>query len=298
MIWGFSMLLGNLSIILHSSSTVHRPIVAASLAITNSKLTPLQKSYHILHHCRPFDQPARCFVHHSILNMSGKTDSSSSDDQHAAAGERIRQQKQELRQRIRKAVKELSDQEVQEQSARVWQRVLALPVYQSARHIGVFLSMPHGEIQTDILIQDCVLQGKTVYVPEVGQNFEHCDMELRKVILKDDKDPLFHKKWPNNKWNIPEPPSDMPIEVAKPGDLDLVIMPGLAFDRERHRLGQGKGYYDRFLARMMVGDKKLPLVAVALSPQLVEDTSIPVAEYDQSMDMVVLPHEVIGSVEE
>ncbi|KAG7341612.1 5-formyltetrahydrofolate cyclo-ligase [Nitzschia inconspicua] len=211
--------------------------------------------------------------------------------------ETIRRAKQELRKRIRRAMKELNDQDVQEQSSKVWQRVFQLPVYQSAQTVGVFLSMPHGEINTDGLIADCVQRGKTLYVPEVGKNFEHCDMELRKVELDEDPDPQFHKKWPTNKWNIPEPPGDMPVLAAQPGELDLVIMPGLAFDRSRNRLGQGKGYYDRFLARMKSSDKALPLVAVALSPQLVEDVSIPVTEYDQPMDMVVLPDEVIGSLE-
>ena len=166
--------------------------------------------------------------------------------------------------------------------------------------------MPTCEINTDTLIENCVTNNKIIYVPEVGTNFELCNMELRQVILKEDDDSnlQFHKHWPTNKWNIPEPPTDMPYVIAKqPSDIDIMIIPGLGFNRKLHRLGQGKGYYDRFLSRMKEklstkdNNEKMPLlVAVALTPQLVDDDngmSIPVAEYDQTMDMIVLPNEII-----
>mmetsp|Transcript_35570 Transcript_35570/g.39996 ORF Transcript_35570/g.39996 Transcript_35570/m.39996 type:complete len:126 (+) Transcript_35570:646-1023(+) len=121
-------------------------------------------------------------------------------------------------------------------------------------------------------------------------------MELRKVILDDSEKTaveMFHKAWPKNKWNIPEPPDTMLTVVAKPGDIDLMIVPGLGFDRSCNRLGQGKGYYDRFIAKM-VKDNDLPLLAVALKPQLVGGIQkIPVTEYDRKMDMLVLPDEII-----
>eukprot|EP00539_Tryblionella_compressa_P002924 CAMPEP_0178735264 /NCGR_PEP_ID=MMETSP0744-20121128/1794_1 /TAXON_ID=913974 /ORGANISM="Nitzschia punctata, Strain CCMP561" /LENGTH=221 /DNA_ID=CAMNT_0020387619 /DNA_START=125 /DNA_END=790 /DNA_ORIENTATION=- len=207
----------------------------------------------------------------------------------------IRRQKQELRMKIRAAMKELREDEVMEQSSMVWKRVVELPIYKSARTVGLFLSMPKCEINTDFILKECIQSGKEIYVPEVGKNFELCHMELRKVILKEEEIPpdgMFHKVWPTNKWKIPEPPADMPVVAAKPGDIDLLIMPGLGFDRTRNRLGQGKGYYDRFIERMAEGGHALPLVAVALKPQLIEG-SIPVASYDRPMDMVVLPDEVI-----
>jgi 5-formyltetrahydrofolate cyclo-ligase len=139
-------------------------------------------------------------------------------------------------------------------------------------------------------------------VPTVGKNFELCDMELRKVILDEqttnqttNDNGMFHKSWPKNKWNIPEPPDSMPTVTAKPGDIDLMIVPGLGFDRSCNRLGQGKGYYDRFIAKMTKDGQDLPLVAVALKPQLLVDGNqkIPVAEYDRKMDMLILPDESI-----
>ena len=198
-------------------------------------------------------------------------------------------------------MKNLTVEDINAQSHSVWKTVFELPIYQSAKSVGLFLSMPMGEINTDLILQHCVQNGKEIYVPEVGKNFELCDMELRKVILNpseskaDSTDDLFHKKWPTNKWNIPEPPADMPTITAKPGDIDLMIVPGLGFDRTRNRLGQGKGYYDRFIEKMTKDGNPLPLIAVALKPQLVEDIRIPVAPYDQQMGMVVLPDEVIAA---
>lgn len=200
-------------------------------------------------------------------------------------------QKKVFRKKIRASIKELTVEETQTQSQQVWDKVFELPVYRSAQRIGLFLSMPEGEINTDPIIENAIKSGKTVYVPQVGTNFEKCDMELLKVLL-DTPDPFFHKSWPKNKWQIPEPPADMPTIPAKAGDLDLLIVPGLGFDSKANRLGQGKGYYDRFIARMTLNNTKLPLVAVALEAQFV-DEDIPVEDYDRQMDMVVLPSRII-----
>ena len=68
--------------------------------------------------------------------------------------------------------------------------------------------------------------------------------------------------------------------------FDLVLVPGLAFDRTGNRLGAGKGYYDRFLAGM-----KAPKIALAFAFQIVEP--VPTAPHDQRVDMIVTEDEVI-----
>lgn len=209
----------------------------------------------------------------------------------------IVERKKSLRKEIRARMKEVDKETITRQSQQVWDRLFALPEFQAAKSVGLFLSMPKGEIDTDPALQYCMDHGKTIYVPEVGKNFEMADMELLKV--PDDKDgkkgtELFHKDWPRNKWGIPEPPSDMPIIIAQPGDIDVLVVPGLAFDRKGDRLGQGKGYYDRFIERMSSSaDQKAPfLVAVGLQAQVING-DIPVAEYDRRMNMVLLPDESI-----
>ena len=90
----------------------------------------------------------------------------------------------------------------------------------------------------------------------------------------------------------------MPIATAQPGDIDVLVVPGLAFDRQGERCGQGKGYYDRFIERMCANttSKNPFLVAVGLQAQLLVEGGIPVAKYDRRMDMVLLPDETITPV--
>lgn len=129
--------------------------------------------------------------------------------------------------------------------------------------------MPWGEIQTKHAIQQIVKDGKVLYVPRVGLDFELCDMDLIRcdtttttsttvvttssntgnvdnaaardggAAAATDGEDMFYDFWPRNKWGIPEPPVTS-TNVAKPGDIDLLIVPGLAFDTNGHRLGQGK----------------------------------------------------------
>eukprot|EP00527_Entomoneis_sp_CCMP2396_P005487 CAMPEP_0198142712 /NCGR_PEP_ID=MMETSP1443-20131203/5432_1 /TAXON_ID=186043 /ORGANISM="Entomoneis sp., Strain CCMP2396" /LENGTH=278 /DNA_ID=CAMNT_0043805789 /DNA_START=153 /DNA_END=989 /DNA_ORIENTATION=- len=228
----------------------------------------------------------------------------------------VRAEKQLVRKEIRVKLKALSSDEIHEQSKKVWDKLVDLPVYKSAKSVGLFLSMPKSEISTEVILRHCVAGGKDIYVPQVGQNFENAHMELLKVIHssndttgsnKEEKNnpdtstastPLFYESWPKNKWKIPEPPSSMPIEMAQPGDVDLLVVPGLAFDRLGNRLGQGKGYYDRFIERMSV-NKPLKLVAVCLDCQLLESgRKIPVNHYDQQMQMILSPSETFSFVKD
>lgn len=209
----------------------------------------------------------------------------------------VKCRKQTLRKEMRRRLKEISEEEIIDQSKRAFERLQRLEVYQKSSSIGVFLSMPSGELQTEALIEGASRSGKTIYVPQVGSSFEKPDMDLLKVPSSTrDDDELFYHNWPRNKWAIPEPPAGLTLQPATPGDIDLLIVPGLAFDRDGKRLGQGKGYYDRFIARMCANDsvKSPVLMAVGLQCQLIESRSvIPIDEHDASVDYVVVPDAVI-----
>jgi 5-formyltetrahydrofolate cyclo-ligase len=253
------------------------PVFPPALAF----VCPLESSRPPLHRANSSGQ------HTTTRKMSSTT---SGGDLDASVPER----KQALRKEIRARMKALSREEILVESSKVWDRLFELPEYKASKSVGIFLSMPAGEIATEAVIQDAVQTGKDVYVPQVGKNFEQADMEMLKVVDPKATDgTLFHHAWPRNKWGIPEPPPHMQVVAAKPGDLDLIVVPGLGFDAEGNRLGQGKGYYDRFIARMALGsDKPLYLVAVGLDCQLVE--SIPVGDHDRPMDKVLLPSQVIA----
>ena len=76
--------------------------------------------------------------------------------------------------------------------------------------------------------------------------------------------------------------------VVDPSEIDFVVSPGLAFDRAGRRLGQGAGYYDRYLPRLR---SEVPVVAICFSEQLVEE--VPTDAHDLPVDAIVTPDEVL-----
>lgn len=143
--------------------------------------------------------------------------------------------------------------------------LLSLPEYKAARRISVYLSMPGGEISTSSIVRDALDQGKKVFIPytynlsdpKEGQPKSIMDMvELQSMHDFDTLKP--------DKWGIPTPSKDSISSRANcfggngitNGDisntsegLDLIVMPGMAFDSNFGRLGHGKGFYDYFLTR-------------------------------------------------
>jgi 5-formyltetrahydrofolate cyclo-ligase len=160
------------------------------------------------------------------------------------------------------------------QSDLVFHRLFQLQQYTTANSIGIFLSMPAGEIQTSSAIRRMIQDNKSLYVPRVGIDFDNPDMDMircdeyiqtslslsSKLHENDDDNnnnkKMFYDDWPRNKWDIPEPPppiqDDDSAIVAKQGDIDILIVPGCAFDKVGRRLGHGKGYYDRFIAKIRI----------------------------------------------
>ena len=92
--------------------------------------------------------------------MSSSTATTPNDDSNNNNMEDIQKQKQVLRKQLRSAMKNLTVQDIEIQSKSVWEKVFKLPIYQNAKTVGLFLSMPMGEINTDLVLQHCVQNGK------------------------------------------------------------------------------------------------------------------------------------------
>ena len=138
--------------------------------------------------------------------------------------------KDDLRRRIRQIKRQFTPQQLEELSLPVISRLR--PFLAEAKTIMAYYSLP-DEVNTHSLIDDLVSEGKTVLLPKVmGVD----TMELRRYTGRDD--------WQEGVYHILEP-------VGKPftdyAAIDLILVPGLAFDAAGHRLGRGSGYYDRFL---------------------------------------------------
>ena len=89
-----------------------------------------------------------------------------------------------------------------------------------------------------------------------------------------------------NKWGIPEPKFGV---KAIPQDVDLIIVPLLAFDKVGHRVGYGKGFYDRFLSQCRKDCKK---VGLSFFPPISKIDDIDT--YDQTLNMVITPDEIFN----
>jgi 5-formyltetrahydrofolate cyclo-ligase len=143
--------------------------------------------------------------------------------------------------------------------------LLAMPEYKAARRISVYLSMPTGEINTSNIVRDALEQGKKVFIPYTYNLDNPVDGQPKSIMdmveLSSMKD---FESLEADKWGIPTPSKDsissrancfgtMGVTNVKSEHitegLDLIVMPGMAFDHRFGRLGHGKGFYDFFLSR-------------------------------------------------
>ncbi|XP_020487121.1 5,10-methenyltetrahydrofolate synthetase (5-formyltetrahydrofolate cyclo-ligase) [Labrus bergylta] len=192
----------------------------------------------------------------------------------------LRAAKQALRREIKRRVSALSEEEKLRQSLVVSQKLFRHPKYVSCQRIAVFLSM-HDEVRTEEIIRDVFKRGKSCFIPRYESSSSHMDMlQLRSV---EDM-----KTLPLTSWNIQQPAEDdhSREEALSAGGLDLILMPGLGFDRSGNRLGRGKGFYDTYLERCIRHPKGKPYtIAVAFKEQLCEE--IPVDANDVLIDEIL-----------
>lgn len=181
-------------------------------------------------------------------------------------------QKRALRREILAARDLLSAEDVADRSIRIFDHLKSLPELRSAKTVHLFVSFG-TEVDTGPIFRALWRQGARTVAPRVlpRQRLEH-----RVVSGPDDLEPGFR--------SIPEPRVTCPL--VSPAEIDLVLLPGVAFDPSGGRLGYGGGYYDRFLLACPA-----PRVALAFSLQIVE--AVPREPHDLRADVVVTDTEVI-----
>lgn len=175
--------------------------------------------------------------------------------------------KKQLRSIIREKKRAMTPEEIREKSRILMEKLLNTEQYRKAHTLYGYLSY-NQEVQTLPILERALADGKRVAVPKVYGE------EMRFLYLEDLSQvaPGF--------GGIPEPIADSPVAEDP---YALVLMPGLAFDREGHRIGYGGGFYDRFLAK----EPEHPKVALCYEFQMVEN--LPVEEFDVPVDLVLCP---------
>ena len=165
----------------------------------------------------------------------------------------------------------LSEGERAAKSERIVEHVLALPEVAAAGTVMAFWSFG-SEVQTSALIERLHQAGTRVVLPRVA------DGELATVAYRPG-DPVAATS-----FGAMEP---LGVELVPAEEVDVVIVPGVAFDRRGGRVGYGGGFYDRLFART----PSVPAVAVAFAVQLVDE--VPQGRGDSLVDVIVTEDEVI-----
>ncbi len=190
----------------------------------------------------------------------------------------ILSQKKELRKEAKSYRKSISESDRLDKSSAIISNLKALKEYQKAEVILMYASLP-DEVETLSLIRELTEEDKkSVYCP-VTQGDE---MEFYRISSVDDlKEGNFH---------VLEPESMAEWRFVLQNDVHYcMLMPGLMFDKKGNRLGYGKGYYDKYLAKI---PKDVNLTTIALSYETMIKDAIPAEETDRRADYVVTEENV------
>ena len=173
--------------------------------------------------------------------------------------------KKELRRSIREQKRAMTEDQIVTASEKLGQLFAATEAYRNAKTIYGYLPY-NQEVRTVPMLQRAIDDGKKVAVPKVFGD------EMKFIYLDDLT--AVEKGYAG----IPEPVADGPVADDKEA---LVLMPGLAFDPQGHRIGYGGGFYDKFLA----AEPTHPTVALCYAFQMLP--RLETEEFDIPVDCVL-----------
>ena len=155
-------------------------------------------------------------------------------------------------------------------SQKIAGQLFLLPAFQKAKTVLFYASLP-GEVDTFAMITQAIQLEKSVALPNIAS-----DQRTMIPTLIDSTEGLV-----SGPYGTRQPRLDA-SKTLDVNSIDMVIVPGLGFDRVNNRLGRGAGYYDRFLASL---PKSTAKVGIAFDFQIVD--SLPVEAHDIALDLVI-----------
>ncbi len=185
-----------------------------------------------------------------------------------------RQEKDRLRAEMSARAASLTAKELEVAGAAAAALVAGLPEWKQSRTVCLYASFG-SEPATDALLRLALSQGRTLLLPRMAGDRS---ASVRRVSSLDELRP--------SRLGIREPGEGAP--EASPGDADLILVPGLAFDRRGRRLGRGAGFYDRLLRGL---PRRTFLLGHAHAFQLTG--LVPTETHDVKVRAVVTPQEVV-----
>jgi len=184
-------------------------------------------------------------------------------------------EKRHLRRQIQHTLKQLLATQLQQKSRDACANLCLTEEFRQARVVMLFLSLAR-EIDTTFALQSAFSEEKTVLVPKVIWGDSKI-VPVRFTALDDECEP--------DRYGLRNP---VQSEIVPAGEIDLVVVPGLAFDTQGNRLGRGGGFYDRFGAEPSLQARRC---GFAFHEQLLPE--VPAEPTDLPVDMLVTDRQIL-----
>ena len=181
-----------------------------------------------------------------------------------------------IRRQALRARLNLTAEEVKGKSQKIARRLFSLPEFKRARTIMFYVSRPE-EVDTHQMIRSTLRAGYRVAVPLTGVKGE----KIVPVLIDD-----LDRELSRGQWGILEPNS--PERAIPPREIDLVVLPGVAFDCRGNRVGRGLAFYDDFLVKV---PPQAGRIALAFEEQVYRE--VPSCGHDIPVTKVVTEKRVI-----
>jgi 5-formyltetrahydrofolate cyclo-ligase len=188
--------------------------------------------------------------------------------------------KEEIRRKILKKRLFSSSEDIRDKSQQIFLHLAETVEYRNSQNI-MFYVATRSEVQTEEIIKMSIKMGKNVFVPII---LPECINLAPSKILD------FDTELEKGKKRIFEPKKEY-YRLFSPESIDLIIIPGVAFDLNGNRIGRGFGYYDNFLRKVRPSAK---IIALAFEMQIVK--KIPNNKNDIPVHKIITEKRIISSI--
>ena len=235
---------------------------------------PIQKTNHLV--------PQLEHVERNLLEKNWKTPLNKDDNRQiysffsliGAGSFNIKQEKDNIRSYVALKRSELSDTEVELKSSQISAILSSLELFIHSKRVALY-SPILNEVQTQVVFYKSIELEKEVYFPRVdGSSLDFCRISNLEQLKK-------------GNFGVLEPEDH--LHKADLQEIDLFIIPGLAFDKSGNRLGYGKGYYDRALVNIPENKK----IGICFNLQMLDE--VPTTRNDQKVGTVITEMGIVFS---
>ncbi len=185
--------------------------------------------------------------------------------------------KQIIRKQLLNKKKLLSQQAILDKSKIIADKLIKFDIYRQSKKIMLYIATKK-EVQTEKIIISARKDYKEIFIPLICRN----KIDLIPSLVCD-----FENELAIGNLGIVQPKEEF-YRLYPPDILDLVIVPGVAFTEQGHRLGRGGGYYDRFLMKLK---RKAYSIGLAFEEQMVNQ--LPIEENDMPVDCIITEKRII-----